>query len=169
VSVWAPDENGGDSRNVLAHLDAWVFAQRPDILHINCGLHDIKRPFDSGELAVPVAHYEANVRQILTRILDGFEQTTSSGPQVIWATTTPVNEAWHHARKPFDRFEADVRVYNAVAVRVAGELGVPINDLFTLVMEAGRDQYLVPDGVHFTDAGYRRLGQAVAAKITRYL
>jgi lysophospholipase L1-like esterase len=80
-----------------------------------------------------------------------------------------VNEVWHHARKPFDRFEADVRAYNAVAVGVARELGVPVNDLFARVMEAGRDPWLLPDGVHFTDAGYRRLGQAVAAKIARHL
>ena len=24
AEVWVPEENGGDSRNVLAHLDQWV-------------------------------------------------------------------------------------------------------------------------------------------------
>jgi isoamyl acetate esterase len=164
VSVWVPDENGGDSRNVLAHLDDWIFAQQPTVLHINCGLHDIKRPFDAGALTIPLDQYEANVREILDQVVHG-----PMACQVIWATTTPVNEAWHHARKPFDRFEDDVRDYNAVAVGVAQDLGVPVNDLFALVMGSGRDKYLVPDGVHLTGTGYRLLGQAVADVIGWYL
>ena len=41
--VVSPPENGGDSANVLAHLDEWVLKQKPDIVHLNCGLHDLKR------------------------------------------------------------------------------------------------------------------------------
>ena len=52
AEVWAPEENGGDSRNVLAHLDQWVFVRQPDLVHVNCGLHDLKRAFGA-ESAVP--------------------------------------------------------------------------------------------------------------------
>src|SRR5271167_2117354 len=41
--VISPAENGGDSANVLAHLDEWVLRQKPNVVHLNCGLHDLKR------------------------------------------------------------------------------------------------------------------------------
>jgi hypothetical protein len=33
--VVSPPENGGDSANVLAHLDEWVVRQKPDVVHLN--------------------------------------------------------------------------------------------------------------------------------------
>ncbi len=159
AEVWGPEMNGGDSRKILDHLDAWVIARRPDLVHINGGLHDIKTPFDSDARAVPLPQYQANVREIFTRIR---RNTTAA---VIWATTTPVNYAWHHANKDFDRFEADVDAYNAAAVAVAREFDVPVNDLHAAVIAAGRDALLLPDGVHLTDSGYALLGAAVARAV----
>ncbi len=163
AEVWAPQENGGNSDNVLAHLDEWVAAGRPSVVHLNCGLHDIKKEFGHDEAAVPIGRYEANVRSVLQRL--------KAVPYVhtVWATTTPVDEGRHHAVKGFDRFETDVETYNAVACRVAAELGVAVNDLWTVVEQAGRERMLGPDGVHFTPEGYRRLGEAVAAFLRRYL
>jgi len=151
-----PEQNGGNSENVLANLDDWVLALRPDIIHLNCGLHDIKKPFDTGEPAVPLGQYQANVEKIFRRVLD------ETDCKLVWAKTTPVNQDWHHERKGFDRFEADVDAYNAAAAEVAESLGVPINDLFQCVMDAGREELLSPDGVHFTEEGSRLLGKRVA-------
>ncbi len=111
AKVWGPVENGGTSANALDNLDQWVIARPANIVHINCGTHDLNR------------------------------------------------------NKPFDRFEADVVAYNAAAAEVAGELGVPVNDLFSLVTQKGRDTLLMPDGVHFTQAGYEFLGEKVASFI----
>jgi lysophospholipase L1-like esterase len=163
VELWAPQENGGTSANVLAHLDEWVLARCPDILHLNCGLHDLKTEFGAASQAVPLHAYEANLCQIVERIVE------QGSIQLIWAATTPVNEIWHHARKPFDRSEADVRAYNDVARRVVTAHGVPIDDLYQVIVDAGRDQYLEPDGVHFSSAGYALLGQAVASAIRTHL
>jgi len=99
------------------------------------------------------------VRRIIGHILAETHST------VIWATTTPVNEAWHHQRKGFDRLEADVDAYNEVAVGVAKALGISINDLFQVV----NPDHLQPDGVHFTDAGCALLGKAVAKYIKLFL
>ena len=41
-------ENGGDSANVLAHLDESVLRHKPDVVHLNCGLHDLKRSTPTG-------------------------------------------------------------------------------------------------------------------------
>ena len=161
--LWAPKENGGTSANVLAHLDEWAISRRPDILHLNCGLHDLKTEFGAETQAIPLDEYKANLHQIFERIV---EQKTI---QLIWAATTPVNETWHHENKPFDRFEADVRAYNDVALRIVSAHGVPVNDLYRVMMDAGRDQHLMPDGVHFNQAGYTLLGHAVADAIRAYL
>jgi len=156
-----PDENGGTSANVLAHLDEWVIDTSPDIVHINAGLHDMARDGDEqGGPRISIAAYEQNVRTILSRLRDETDAV------LIWALCTPVNERLHYENKSFDRFEGDVLEYNTVARRVAEEMNVPINDLYQFVMDAGRDELLNPDGVHFTDEGKRSLGERVA-KVVR--
>jgi len=156
AAVWGPRDNGGDSGNVLAHLDEWVVSRQPDIVHLNAGLHDIKRPFGARRNQVPIDQYRANLEAIFRRIGEETEAV------LIWAKTTPVNQAWHHERKGFDRFEADVEAYNGVAVGLARAMAVPVNDLPRAVLDAGRDTVLAPDGVHFTPRGYNLLGKAVA-------
>ncbi len=163
ADVWAPTQNGGNSANILQHLNEWIISRAPDVVHINCGLHDLRKDFDTGEPAIPINQYESNLRTFLKRILDKINCT------VIWALTTPVNEIWHHERKGFDRLEADVAAYNAVACKVADDLDIAINDLFGVITEAGRDSYLTPDGVHFTPEGSALLGTAVAEFVKPYL
>ena len=159
AEVYSFPENGGTSANVLANLDRWVLASQPDILHLNCGLHDLRREFNAQDNAVPLAAYEENLELLFSRIRDETRAT------LLWATTTPVHEGRHHATKGFDRFEADVVAYNAAALRVARRHGLPIDDLYAVVMAAGRDRLLLPDGVHYTAEGYALLGAAVAAAI----
>lgn len=161
--VWAPKENGGTSANVLAHLGPWVIDRKPDLVHINCGLHDLKKEFGDRQSNVPLRAYRRNVQAILEAI------RARTRAVVIWAATTPVNERRHHAHKPFDRFETDVRRYNRHAAAVARKMGIPVNDLFAVVRKAGRDKILLPDGVHFTPRGYALLGKAVARCIRKHL
>ena len=159
VEVWGPTQNGGTSSNVLAHLPEWVISRNPDFVHLNCGLHDIKRDFGSENNNVPIQEYRKNVEQILRTI----KQKTKT--EVIWATTTPVNEQWHHETKGFDRFEADVDAYNREATQIAQKLGVRINNLYEVVMKSGRDRLLTKDGVHFTEEGSVLLSRAVAEAV----
>jgi len=161
--VWGPDENSGTSANVLAHLDDWVISRPPRVVHINAGLHDIVRQRGVRKPAVPPAQYRANLQKIFYRI----ENETDA--VVIWAATTPVNDARHRAVKEFDRFDADVQAYNRIAAEVAGGRGIRVNYLYEVVMGAGRDQLLVADGVHFTPEGYTLLGTIVAHIIREYL
>jgi lysophospholipase L1-like esterase len=163
AELWAPEQNGGTSTSVLHHLYEWVISRTPDVVHINAGLHDIKRPFGSTQWAVPLPRYQHNVETILRRLIEETDAT------VIWAMTTPVNHDWHHVVKGFDRFEADVVTCNRAAAEVAAELGVRTNDLFSAVMDAGRDRLLREDGVHFTDEGSELLGHRVAGAIRRVL
>jgi lysophospholipase L1-like esterase len=163
ADVWGPTENGGTSANVLAHLDDWVIRRNPAIVHLNCGLHDLRRERAGGEQAVAPDRYLQNV----TRIFERIRRETDAA--LIWASTTPVNEQRHAQTKPFDRYEADVAAYNRAANDVAERMAVPVNDLFEVVMRAGRDHLLSPDGVHFTEDGSTLLGREVAAAIRGHL
>jgi len=157
AEVWGPEQNGGDSTNVRIHLEEWVLSRPAAILHLNCGLHDLKKPFDTGRAQVALDQYEANLRDIFCRLRD-------CGPrQVVWATTTPVDEELHHRNKGFDRFEADVAAYNAVSLALADEFELRVNDLNAVMTAAGAATLLNADGVHFTPAGSELLGQAVGA------
>ncbi len=156
--------NGGTSANILEHLDEWVVAFQPDLVHLNCGLHDLAR--SSGQRLEPrvmLDAYDANVRRISERL------RTDTRAAVIWASTTPVNDERHRQRKKFERRERDVQAYNLAAERVMNERTVPVNDLHALVVEAGADGLLGPDGVHFGAEGYRRLGEAVARVVRNAL
>ena len=163
AEVWGPSENGGNSENVLSHLEEWILARRPDVVHINCGLHDMKRESGATECAVSLARYEKNIADILGRVLSG------TSAHVVWASSTPVNQEWHHEKKDFDRFANDSLAYNEAASRTATALGVPINDLFSVVESAGRDELLQPDGVHYGERGYEMLGKAVADFVRPYV
>ena len=163
AEVRGPKDNGGNSSNVLSHLDEWAISLGPDVVHINCGLHDLKKEPGQAARAVPLGQYRANVRQILARL------RTETDAVLLWASTTPVNEELHHENKPFDRLERDVISYNRTAAEIADELDVPVDDLFECMSRAGPEEYLTDDGVHFTAEGYAVLGTAVAEFIRPYL
>ncbi len=162
AEVWGPDENGGNTVNLLTHLHAWARRRDPDVVHVNAGLHDLRTDHYGGrDTIVPLEHYRDNVAHILRFLL---EQTDAA---VVWATTTPVVDELAHASHAklddFDRYDEDVRAFNAEAVEVAHSMNVPVNDLYGIA--AGRGATQTADGVHFTADGYRVLGEAVAEAI----
>src|SRR5947208_2025478 len=63
--IVSPAANGGDSGNVLQHLGAWVVREQPVLVHLNCGLHDLKLTKASGKHQVELADYENNLRKIV--------------------------------------------------------------------------------------------------------
>ena len=161
ANVWAPEGKGWTSEDILTSLDEWALS-RTDVIHINCGLHDIKKEFNKDNAAVPLSAYTENVRRILTRLQAETEAT------VVWALTTPVNQEWHHRNKPFDRFEKDVVTYNAVASEISTGLGIAVNDLYSVVVSAGVDNILLADGFHFSSEGYALLGESVANCVRKF-
>src|SRR5205814_915318 len=84
---------GAGSGNVLKHLDEWVMRERPAVVHLNCGLHDLKRARDSHQYQVALADYEANLRQIVGRI----RRETSAA--LVFANTTQIQDDRHARRK----------------------------------------------------------------------
>ena len=160
--VVSPTPNGEDSGNVLRHLDEWVIKERPEVVHINAGLHDLK--VTDKTYQVPLFTYESNLKTILGRIQ---KETTA---KVVFATTTPILDNLHAQRKVgFDRFEADVQRYNSAAVSIMKQAGVPVNDLHKRVEGGGMEKLMSGDGTHYTDEGYEVLAAAVTQSILRAL
>ena len=79
AEVWTPEQNGGTTQNVLEHLNEWAVATQPDVVHVNCGLHDLRKEFGAAESAVPLKDYEMNVQSIVRLVRAATDAT------VIWS------------------------------------------------------------------------------------
>jgi lysophospholipase L1-like esterase len=161
AEVWGPEENGGNSANLLKLAHLWVLHRQPDFVHFNCGLHDLRTILYGGrENVVPIGHYQANL-EVLVRLMK--EKT---GARLAWATITPVIDdharAAHARSKDFDRYEEDVARYNAAALEVMAYYGVEIHDLHAKIESRGTAKLQSGDGVHYTDEANIWLGGEVA-------
>jgi lysophospholipase L1-like esterase len=165
--VISPKANGGDSSNVLKHLDEWVIRQRPDVVQFNCGIHDTKKSKTTGKFQVPPEQYEANLRKIVGRI----RQETKA--VVLFATSTPILDeraAKTRSKLDYELLEASIEQYNRIAGKVMEELHVPVNDLHAVLPDAEtRARLMTADGVHFVPEGSQLLGKSVAAVIAKHL
>jgi lysophospholipase L1-like esterase len=164
AEVVSTKANGGDSGNVLKHLDTWAIEHKPAVVHVNAGLHDIKSDPKTGAHQVEIRAYEANLRAILSRL----ERSTSA--RIIVATSTPVIESRRDQSKPYLLREADVEAYNRAALAVVKAThAAAVDDLHALVVRLGPDRVLGADGVHFTKEGYEALADQVASEVRRAL
>jgi lysophospholipase L1-like esterase len=143
VLPYPADANGGDSGQVLAYLEEKLDEHAPDILLLNCGLHDLRTDPQTEAKQVPLGAYQGNLNAIV-RLVKGRDTLA------VWVRTTPVDDERHNARQVgFRRFNHDVVRYNEVADRVFGEAGVPLVDLYTYTYNLGGDVFC--DHVHFVE------------------
>jgi isoamyl acetate esterase len=143
-----------DSGALLNALPALLASDKWDLIHFNCGLHDLKRDRTSGVVVNTPAIYAKNLKGIC-------ELVCKSSPRVIFATITPVHDAWHQTYKPFDRRQEDVRSYNETALDCVSKCDLSVNDLHATILEQGQERLQFTDGVHFTEAGSRVLADKV--------
>ena len=153
-------ESGGDSANVAARLGEWLGETAWDVVHVNCGLDDMKYDLEMGLHQVPVERFEENVYTIVMRL------QSETRARLVWATITPIVEERHNEPgRDFRRFARDVELYNAAALRVVREAGVEVDDLHAFLVERGVETSISEDGVHLTAEAYRAVGREVAAFI----
>ena len=160
AEVFFPEDNCKFSQNVFVHLTGWKdLAGDPatvDVVHWNCGHWDMARwRGDDKPLNDPDA-YAAMLRRIVEHM-----RKLMPRARIVFALTTPI----HPDAAPLANYRTndDVRRYNAVARAVMDELGVPVNDLFSVLEDAPPSLYT--DACHLTEAGYRQLADKVASTI----
>lgn len=163
--VWSPDDNCRWCQYTLDHLDEWVISRQPDLVHLNNGLHDMMLQEPDNQPRCTVEEYAAALERLFSRL------RRETRAKLIFATTTPVMQERQRTSgyQRIVRYDADPPRYNAAAVQLAARFHVPVNDLFAVVTEAGKDKLLGADGVHFTPEGYEVLGRAVAEAIRSHL
>lgn len=153
----------GDSRWLRDGLEKTILDHKPDLVHVNVGLHDLRKSRKDGSFQVPIKEYETNLDDILTRL-------KATKATIIFALTTPVDDERGKMRGgAFDRFQADVSAYNAAALKVAMKHKVVVHDLHWLVTYSGGSSLLVKDGTHFTPEGINLQARAVADCVRRHL
>jgi hypothetical protein len=131
-------------RELSLLLDEYPFT----VLHFNNGLH-------GGGYSLAV--YRAG----LERTWD-FIAAHAPGARCIWAASTPVRVAQRVSELNTKQTEW-VAERNRTAVEVARTRGIPVDDLFTPVLE--HPEYFADDGVHYNAAGVAVLGEAVVKAV----
>ena len=161
ANVHRPPVNCGDTARGLTNLGKWLQTDGSDkwaVIHFNFGLHDLKYMVGNkyvnppeGKQVAPTETYEKNLRELVA-------QLQKTGAKLIWASTTPVPDG------TVGRVKDEEQKYNVVAEEVMKENGIPIDDLWAI---AHKDQTKIqrPHNVHYTDAGWKELGESVAKSI----
>ncbi|WP_352423255.1 SGNH/GDSL hydrolase family protein [Proteiniphilum sp.] len=137
--------NGGDSQRVLEYLQDRFKDKdfKLDYLLLNCGLHDIKRDPATGTIQIGENDYRRNLSEI-------FHISKKKGVKPIWIRTTWVVDSIHNAKSTgFQRFDADVRRYNAIADSICNKNDIPVIDLYHFSKQIGANQFI--DHVHFKE------------------
>lgn len=137
------DANGGDSKMVLDYLRTRENDSNfnPDLLLLNCGLHDIKRNPKTQRIAIDSASYRQNLEAI-------YQILSIKKIPLIWVRSTEVIDSIHAAKsKAFDRYAKDLEQYNAIADEVFKLHKVKIIDLYSFTKEQGNERFA--DHVHY--------------------
>jgi lysophospholipase L1-like esterase len=154
--------NGGTSKRVLDYL-IYMYEKpdfKPDILLVNAGLHDLAIPDKTQTHRVAIDDYEKNVESVIN--LAKKHNTT-----LVWIRTTPVNDEIHNSRaEGFQRHNADVIAYNAVADRLCKKHNIPEIDLYQFTLNLNEDLY--PDHVHFNKPVRKLQAAYIAGRLTAF-
>lgn len=122
------------------------------LIHYNDGLHSLPPRITDEQFGVG-----------LTAMLKHLKTVT---PRVIWATTTPAPDR-NNTLGP-ESANAAVVTRNEMSKKIAGEFGVPVNDLYGLVI-GEREKLQGFANLHFTPEGSKLMGEQIAARILEAL
>lgn len=164
ANVYAPSENCRFAEYTLRALFDWHLRLKKenikiDLIHWNNGLWDVLR-LHGDEPLTPCDVYVYYLRRIHSMLKKLFPEA-----KIIFALSTSIIEA--KASADFCRFNADIEQYNEAAKALMEELGVPVNDLYSV--SKGIDDSLHCDFVHYGKEGSEILARAVTKKILEEL
>ena len=154
ADVWGPEQNCRHSLWALDHFQEWVVAHKPDILHVNFGIHDAV-VMEDGEYQVIPDQYRLCLKRFITKAED-------LGTRMIWATSTPRFTPSQDVPMSEWQKMTEIDDYNRTALEIIGAVGIPVNDLHQVILDSDFTKCQTADGCHMTDYGNAVLADAVA-------
>ncbi|MBV1881878.1 MAG: SGNH/GDSL hydrolase family protein [Pseudomonadales bacterium] len=156
--ISSPRFNCESSQEVRKKLDNWLFNESPNLVHVNCGLHDVR--YDPGT-TYPLSSKE----QYSKNLISIFQRLSVLDATIIWATSTPVDENIHNEVKASKRYIEDIAEYNKISVSLSQQYGFEINDLFSKIVELDMSDIFLADGIHFNEKGNGIIGDFISNAI----
>jgi len=157
ITVVNKGHNGWQTDEALANIDHEVIAEAPDLAIVMFGMNDYRetqtRPL------VTLDEYRDNLSAMVEKLVE-------NNIEVILLSITPnfqLQNNWN--RQGF--------AYSKVVAEVAEKYGVEFVDMQRAIdrLFFAREEYpveLIPDGIHFTDPGYRYIAGVVAHHINTH-
>lgn len=184
VTVYSPAENCRFTKFALWGAHWWWEAEgcpHIDVAHFNAGIWDLHRCVGKGgdEIFTSVEDYVRDIGRLATTL-------SGIADKVIFANIIPGGVGLDEMKKinalentdsGFTKvcltaaereWNEDVVRYNAAVEAEMARLGVPVNDLYS-VIAPDTATFIGPDGIHPTQAGYDALAAKCADTIKKYL
>ena len=158
ADVFYVAENCRSSQNIIFNLLNWKnrfdAPEKVSLVHFNCGHWDAAHWNGAEYSLTGDQDYERTIRSIIRAIRKLFPNA-----KIVMATTTPMNPDGSQGANP--RTTEELAHYNAIALAVAAEEQVPVNDLFAFAAPWGSDAYV--DSCHYTPEAFAALGRVLRA------
>jgi hypothetical protein len=130
---------------VLLQTTEMMLREYPYVaVHFNNGLHGFH--LDGPAYAAALREYVALLKRLAPEA------------KLIWGSSTPITKSGEP--QTLDPKNEVVTLRNALAAEVMQEKGIPIDNLYEVVL--GKPDLRAGDGYHYNSAGYEALGKAVA-------
>ncbi|MCC6697097.1 MAG: SGNH/GDSL hydrolase family protein [Candidatus Hydrogenedentes bacterium] len=149
--------NGQSTDFGLENIDAWLGAEKWDVIHFNWGIWDTHL-IEGTRIRNTTAQYRENLRRLVERL-------KATGANLVWASTTPIA---FDITGDLGVESKNTPIYNGVARSVMREFRVPVDDLYRRALPR-LEALQTEDGVHFTPEGSEYLADSVARSIQREL
>ena len=164
AKIYYPEDNCRFTQYIMRYANVWKeqgdFPEDADMVHWNVGLWDILRIMGD-DVFTPPEFYAQNLRRLFQR----FKLLFPNAKQVFALTTTVVEEEY---APPYQRRNADVELFNKVAVETLAPLGVEFDDLYTVSKNATKE--CRSDSTHFnTEEGIALMGEQVVQCLCKTL
>ena len=178
--IYSPDENCRFSKYTLWGMFLWMESfkiDKVDAIHWNAGIWDLHRCTADGKVFTPLDEYLDVQKRLafqmksycdnvcFANIIPG-GKGLDDDVAINALINTDSNFKKVHLTAPQKEWNADVIKYNEAVTKLMGELNIPVNDLYSILVN-DTDKYISSDGIHPTDLGYDALAKQVADTIKK--
>lgn len=161
--ISAPEENCRFSGYTLYMLPEWLQNfPKPDIIHWNNGLWDTSIRYSEDGCFTTKEEYISNLKKILREL-------KKTEAKIIFATTTPTDpkRANYNPHIISKTNNADIERYNEAAIELMKKEGIPVNDLYNVVLPNIPTYIRQDDLIHPTELGVEALAEKIADAIKK--